>query len=211
MRVVTAATLALLPALSGCNIAHYASHNLINDPILESHRIKLRHRLRADARDAWKQECQSTPGADFSAAYRDGFLDGFVDNLDNGGPPQPPVAPPTRYRRKVDDFTPAGQQAERDYLAGFQRGAEVAFHSGCRQALLVEMALPGPKPESPLSITCIPAGASQPGADTPSPAPAPADPPATPADPPPGPRVTPPPAVRPPFKTRPASPTGPRP
>ena len=172
--------LGLLIPGPGCNIAYYSARNIVNEPAQQLSELRLRHRFREMGRAAWDEECRNAPSQPYSDASRDGFIDGYADHLDNGGPPQPPAAPPPRYRRHPSDFTPAGMEAERDYLAGFYRGAVAAAASGCRQALVVQIALPETQAEVPLSITCVPAAvAPKPmGPPMPIPMPPPGSPPA---------------------------------
>lgn len=143
--------------LSGCNIASYAVHNLVNEPAQQINRVKLHQRMNAEARAAWKAECARRPAGTYSGAYADGYIDGYTDHLDNGGTPAQPVAPPPRYRRHANDFTAAGQAAQKDYLVGFQHGAETAAAGGNRENIVVAINLPPPPPERPLNINCVPA------------------------------------------------------
>ncbi len=141
---------------SGCNIFSLSTHNLANEPARWLTEFKVRQRMDAAAREAWKDECAGNPPGTYSGAYADGFIQGYADYLDNGGTPAAPAVPPPNYRRHADDFTPAGQAAQKDYLAGFQRGAEAAAATGCRPNFVIPVILPAPKPEQPLNITCLP-------------------------------------------------------
>ncbi len=140
-----------LASLCGCNLFQTAAHNLVNEPIQYIDEKKLSHRLRGEARAVWAEESQKCPGTTYTIDYVDGFLDGYVDHLDNGGPPQPPAVPPLRYRRSRF-LTPEGHALIRDYLTGFKHGAEVAANSGHREFLTVPVVLPVPMPEQPLQI-----------------------------------------------------------
>ncbi len=161
MRRVVILGLAITPLLSGCNIAYYSAHNLVNEPLQAIKQHKLHHRMRAEAHATWQAECARTPGA-FSRAYADGFVDGYADHLNNGGTPAPPSVPPPHYRRHASDFTPTGQAAQRDYMAGFKHGAEAACAAGSRQDVVVPIRMPSPLPEPPLNIICIPASPESP-------------------------------------------------
>lgn len=143
------------PVLSGCNIVYYAGRNIVNEPAQTANQFKLRQRMRAEAREAWEAECARNPGA--SAAFGDGFVDGYADYLNNGGTPAPPAAPPARYRRHANDFTEAGLVSQRDYMNGFFEGAKAACVAGSRAAVVVHVLLPEPQPEPTLNITCVPA------------------------------------------------------
>ncbi|MDY3551870.1 hypothetical protein R5W24_000950 [Gemmata sp. JC717] len=161
-RVVVALCVCTPALTSGCNIAAYATHNLMNEQSQTLTKIKLRQRMNAAARAAWQEERVRHPPGTYSGAYADGFIDGYTDHLDNGGTPAPPGTLPPNYRRHADDFTPAGQAAQRDYMVGFQHGAEAAAATGCRQNFVVPVVLPVPKPEQPLNIICVPAPANPP-------------------------------------------------
>ena len=115
----------------------------------------MRHQLRAEATDALDRTCRRD-GRAVSAAYADGFADGYVDQADNGGPPLPPAVPPPRYRRDAGDQTPAGQAAAREYLAGFRGGAELAVARNRRQGLLVPVAIPPTPPEPAVQVVWQP-------------------------------------------------------
>lgn len=169
-----------LAPLAGCNLAYYAGHNLVNEPIQRYDQHKLDARLRAEGEAAWREVCLAYPGRSFTAEFADGFVEGYVDYLDSGGTPQPPAVPPLRYRRS-QYLTPQGHARALDYLTGFKYGGEVACATGRRQYLTVPVVLTEPRPEQPLNITRIPpppdagpetAPAPTPAAPLPTPRPA---------------------------------------
>ena len=147
------------PAVAGCNIVKLACHNIVNEPLVAHTERAIERDTRRDAKAAWQEVRAQFPRRMFTADFRDGFVDGYVDHLDNGSTPMPPVAAPPRYRGHANDFTASGQSAAADYLRGFVHGAEAAAASQKRNAVLVPMALADPRPEQPLNITCIPAPA----------------------------------------------------
>jgi hypothetical protein len=141
-----------LAPLTGCNIAYYASHNLVNEPASRWDEHKLDKRLNAEARAAWREVCRQYPARTFTPEFADGFQEGYADLLDNGGIPRPPVVPPPRYRR-ARYLTPEGNARARDYLIGFKYGADVASATGRREFLTVH--LPAP-PDTSLELPSVP-------------------------------------------------------
>jgi hypothetical protein len=126
----------------GCSFVHMIKLNIIHEPLLcidEKIIIERHERL---ARLAWEEMVRQY-GCQFSADYRDGFLDGFVDYLTYGGCPQMtgetplvPAVPPPKYRR-AKAMSPAGLQAAEEWFMGFRHGSNTAMASGLRQLALV--------------------------------------------------------------------------
>jgi hypothetical protein len=83
----------------------------------------------------------------YSAEFRDGFFDGYVESLDRGAPAPRPALPPMRYARDGKHRTPEGQRLARDYFLGFQYGAEAAAGKESRPGVTV-----APDPAGPLSM-----------------------------------------------------------
>ena len=143
---------ALLPFSTGCNLAFYAGHNLVNEPVTRLDEHKLSGRLRGESRAVWRGVCQQFPARSFTPEFADGFTDGYADHLENGGVPAPPAVPPLRYRR-ADYLTPTGHALIRDYMVGYQYGAEVAVSVGSRQFLTVPVGVPEQHAEVPVNVT----------------------------------------------------------
>lgn len=170
MRWTAVVGLGLLAALTGCNLVHYAGHNLVREPIDRTNEHKLSHRLRKDAQVAWEEVCRQYPARTLSRAFADGFQEGYADHLDNGGPPLPPAVPPPRYRSHPNSFTPEGHAAARDYLLGFQYGAEIASLSGRRDCLTVPVLLANEAPsEAALPVVKFPSPPEIPASPLPLP------------------------------------------
>jgi hypothetical protein len=95
---------------------------------------------RRHADEAWAQICGASH-RQFSHAYHDGFVEGFIDYVEAGGTGEPPYLPPFRYRltkyRSAD-----GLAVIEDWYAGFRHGAAMARESGLRELNYVP--LPGP-------------------------------------------------------------------
>ena len=142
---------AVLPLGAGCNLAYYAGHNLVNEPVTRADEHRLSGRLRAEGRVAWRSVRAEHPARNFTPEFADGFADGYADQLESGGPAAPPAVPPLRYRR-ADYLTAQGQTLIRDYMLGAQYGAEVAAMSGRRQSLTVPVLLSTPVPDAPLQV-----------------------------------------------------------
>lgn len=137
-------TLMLLAPLlgGGCTLYSAALHNLHNEPSLYHNQIKLRHNLKSQAKETWKDYAAAHPGECFSKFFEDGFEDGFADYLDNGGSGEPPAMPPLRYRQRNKFLTPAGFSALEDYFSGFRLGARIAMDSGLRDTLVAPILVP---------------------------------------------------------------------
>lgn len=164
-----------LAPLTGCNLAYYAGHNLTNESISRVDEQRLAHRLRAEAKAAWWEVCRQHSGRTLSSEFAEGFVEGYADYLEHGGTPRPPAVPPPRFRRS-GYLSPEGHVLVKDYLAGFQYGAEVACATGRRQFLTVPVLVSEDKPEQPLSITKIPAPPETPSELMPPPLPIPTAP-----------------------------------
>ena len=138
----------LLPLLAtGCNIAHEAIRNLHHEPRLLWTQWVITHRLQHQARQAW--EGIQEEFSDCAPEFREGFLDGYVDYLDRGGPAHLPAMPPSKYTRHPRYFTPEGHARLQQYFLGFQLGQQQAITSGQRRYLTVPVLLPSPPAEPP--------------------------------------------------------------
>src|SRR5437762_11841757 len=103
------------PALAGCNIAHFTAHNLVNEPKVVCTQAVIEIELRKEAREAWREVRGDYPRCAFTAEFRDGFLDGYVDYLDRGGNGSLPAVPPVKYTRHPRYFTEDGQCRVKEY------------------------------------------------------------------------------------------------
>lgn len=152
---------ALWPAAAGgCNIAHNAARNIINEPHVVWTQHAIKHDLKMRAKAAWETARFECPEHADSAAFRDGFVDGYVDYLDRGGNGSIPAVPPAKYTRHKDYYTENGQCLVKEYFLGFKTGQEVAIATGQRQVLTVPVLLPL-EPTGPPAFTLAPAGAEQ--------------------------------------------------
>jgi hypothetical protein len=154
---------ALWPAAAGCNIAHNAARNIINEPHVVWTQHAIKHDLKKAAKAAWEASRFECPEHADSAAFRDGFIDGYVDYLDRGGNGSMPAVPPAKYTRHKDYFTENGQCLVKEYFLGFKLGRDVAIATGQRQVLTVPVLLPL-EPSGPPAFTVSPAGAEPPPA-----------------------------------------------
>lgn len=180
-RVVWAGWLA--PALGGCHTPGAPGvPELPSGALVEHTQAAIEHRIRTDAREAWKAVRADYPRRCFTAEFHDGFLDGYTDHLDRGGDGTPPPTPPLRYTRHARYFTPEGHVLLKDYFLGFKYGADVAAATGQRQFLTVPVLVPdgGPAPVPvPEVVTPLPAApaAPTPPSDRTAPVPLPLPPP----------------------------------
>lgn len=122
--------------LVGCTMTETAKRNLQNEPQLVLGDMYLQHKLKSLAKDALDECTRRYPRKTASPDFREGFIDGFVDYLDNGGPGVLPAVPPWKYR-KTKFLTLEGQTRIQLYFQGFQYGQDVAIASGQRAFLIV--------------------------------------------------------------------------
>lgn len=162
---------ALAPAVMGCNIYYNAARNLLNEPHVVGSQVAITHELRKAAKTTWSQVREQYPRRAFTAEFRDGFLDGYVDYLDQGGNGSTTAVPPPKYTRQKKYYTEEGQCLMKHYLLGFQYGQEVAIATGRRPLLTVPVLLPE-TPKGPPAFNIQPHGSSAPPTMTP-----PAEPP----------------------------------
>jgi hypothetical protein len=146
---------ALWPAAAGCNIAHNAARNIINEPHVVWTQHAIKRDLRKEARAVWETSRFECPEHAESEAFRDGFIDGYVDYLDRGGNATLPATPPAKYTRHKDYFTENGQCLVKEYFLGFKMGQETAIATGKRQLLTVPILLPQ-EPTGPPAFTLSP-------------------------------------------------------
>jgi hypothetical protein len=143
------------PAFAGCNIAHNAARNIVNEPLVVCTQHSIEHDLRKCARAAWREVRADYPRRAFTEEFRDGFLDGYIDYLDRGGNGSLPAVPPAKYTRHKKYFTENGQCLVKDYFLGFKYGQEIAIATGKRQFLTVPVLLPQ-EPTGPPAFTIEP-------------------------------------------------------
>jgi hypothetical protein len=166
-----------LVPLAGCsNLGQLAVRNLSYETHLYYGDKRVRHDLRADARAALVECGGRHPRKVFTAEFRDGFVDGYSDYLQNGGPAVPPAVPPDRYR-KAEYLSPEGHARVRDYMLGFKYGADVAVATGRRPFFTVPVLVSDAPPPQPPNVVVLPAPPDGLSTDPPAgPKPAPAPP-----------------------------------
>jgi hypothetical protein len=128
---------------AGCSFLYYGAENVVNDPYNAAQECAFRNRMRRFAREAWRDICKAD-GKCYSAAYVEGFEDGFVDFIDADGTGDPPGAAPAHLRRKLL-HSETGQIEIENWFAGFRHGVQVARASGLREKYVMPIPLP-PKP-----------------------------------------------------------------
>jgi hypothetical protein len=138
----------------GCNIAQEAGRTVCHEPQAAWSQWVIRQRLQRQAQQAWRQVRAQYEG--YAPEFREGFIDGYVDYLDRGGPLGPPAVPPARYWRQARYYTAEGHARLQQYFAGFQLGQQEALASGQRQYLTVPVLLPPPAQEPPVFRTASP-------------------------------------------------------
>ena len=135
----------------GCsNLAELALHNLHFETKqdLDSCLEPVRDHLVAKA--AWHDVERANPDQVYSAAYAQGFQDGYRDFIEEGGTGQPPPVPPACYW-DLRYQTPLGHAAVEDWYAGFSHGVAAARASGNRRWVIVPSAPQAPVLGQPVS------------------------------------------------------------
>jgi hypothetical protein len=149
-------------ALTGCRLAHSATHVLVNESVTYFDEKKVTAHLRKDGRKLLREWCGHHHKA-VSEDFEDGFEDGYADYLEHGGVATPPAVPPLKYRRS-HFLNPDGHARVRDYFAGFQAGVDMAAASGRREYLTVPVLIPDPPPDQPVNVRQTPAEQCRPPA-----------------------------------------------
>ena len=145
----------LWPAAAGCNIAHNAARNIVNEPHVVWTQHAIKHELRSSAQAAFELARGECPEHADSAEFRDGFIDGYIDYLDRGGNGSLPAVPPAKYTRHKWYYTEEGQCRLKEYFLGFKLGLDTAIASGRRQELTVPVLLPQ-EPPVPTPFNVVP-------------------------------------------------------
>jgi len=166
--------LLLLPLAVGCNVMHEAIRNLHHEPQLLWTQWVITQRVQQQAREAWERVKKEYP--ECAPEFREGFLDGYVDYLDRGGPAHLPATPPSKYTRHPRYFTPQGHARLQQYFLGFQLGQQQAIASDQRRYLTVPVLLSSPPPEPPPFQLAHPSPPSTPGPPASQPSPPPPEP-----------------------------------
>jgi hypothetical protein len=125
-------TLALCTLTTGCQLASNAIHNVCYETRLNTAEVQERCDYEKLAKASWETVRTTEACAEWSKDHEDGFIDGFVDYLQFGGPGQPPYVPPKRYWGPKY-HTPDGYLAIEEWFAGFRHGVTAAEQSGYRQ------------------------------------------------------------------------------
>ncbi|CAN5532828.1 hypothetical protein BH11PLA2_BH11PLA2_39300 [soil metagenome] len=152
---VFACLLGVLPFCGGCILSKQIAHDTKFELEMYHSVEHRRHHLHHEARDVLKEVCNRHPHKVFSGDFRHGFVDGYFDFMEYGGPVRPPAMPPAKYRT-AKYLTPEGQCQIRDYNLGFLYGAQCAESTGRRQYFTVPVLVTPTTPPPQLNITTLP-------------------------------------------------------
>ena len=144
-------TLALCTLTPGCQLASNAIHNVCYETRLNTAEVQERCDYEKLAKASWETVKSTEPCAEWSKDHEDGFIDGFVDYLQFGGPGQPPYVPPKRYWGP-NYHTPEGYRAIEEWFAGFRHGVTAAEQSGYRRWSKVPSAHATESPPLPAAV-----------------------------------------------------------
>lgn len=167
MRVPVALAILGIGLLSaGCSVVEQGTRVLVAHVTQTVDEFAERQRNGKWAEAAWQDTRTAAwaEGRDYSDEYGRGFREGFAEFLYAGGSGEPPVLPPSRYRRLCYQ-TPAGFRAIEDWFAGYRHGAAVARDGGFRQWVTGPSALlsggppllppPAPPPQEEIPVPRI--------------------------------------------------------
>jgi len=148
MRGLIYTATAMLPLLTGCNLAKLTAYNIVNEPIVAFDEEHVNHKAVKLAKEAWLEHLTSIPENCPPEAYEFGFMHGYIDYLLKGGNCSPPALPPASLRRKRH-MDPEGHLDIRAYYTGFYYGAHMARSSGLRALFIIPVSAPLPREDSP--------------------------------------------------------------
>lgn len=139
--------LAGVALLGGCTLVSRAVYNVEYSQQVRADLDELHEEHRRLAGEAWLEYWAGCGRDVTEPGLADGFIDGFADYLDRGGPAGPPAVPPNEYRFG-DAHSPAGRAAAARYAEGFAAGARAARDSGLRVNSIVPVFLPVAAPDT---------------------------------------------------------------
>lgn len=139
--ILSAVSLCCLGCSPGREVWNWSMHRVLSYEAKydRSERQITRHEYQL-ARQAWRDHQESHADACHSADFGRGYRDGYAGYLHTGHP-EPPGAPPERYRWFQREGCDGHQTAE-EWFAGYRVGAMEAANSGCRQSLVVPASAP---------------------------------------------------------------------
>lgn len=126
---------------TGCNLVANAHRTMVNEPLLARDEYILRNRFKKLAHESYGEFRHGGNAPPCGACFKEGYIDGFVDQLENGGTTDPPAQPPRHYWT-AGSLTPQGQDRAAMYFDGFRTGAEMALASGMRRSFQARMFVP---------------------------------------------------------------------
>ena len=133
--------LGLIVSGTGCNLVSNTHRTMVNEPLLATDEFILKHRFKKLAHDSFAEFKRGGNAPKCSPCFKEGYIDGFIDQLENGGTTDPPAQPPRHYWT-AGNLTPQGQERASMYFDGFRTGAEMALASGLRRAYQAKMFVP---------------------------------------------------------------------
>lgn len=123
---------------TGCSMYAAIAKNTVEVPTIMTDECMIEQRSKLQACAAWREVVAKSGDEHFSAAYQDGFIEGYSDYLVRGGKGEPPPVPPLRYLL-MHDQNPQGREKQEQWFAGFRHGAALAMRSGLREYITVPL------------------------------------------------------------------------
>lgn len=133
--------LVLIVSATGCNIVSNTHRTIVNEPLLATDEFILKQRFKKLAHESFAEFRRGGDAPKCNSCFKEGYIDGFIDQLENGGTTDPPAQPPRHYWT-AGSLTPQGQNRASRYFDGFKTGAEMALASGLRKAYQAKMFVP---------------------------------------------------------------------
>lgn len=123
---------------TGCSMYAAIAKNSVEVPTIVTDECLIEQRSKVQACAAWREVVAKSGDEHFSAAYQDGFTEGYADYLIHGGKGEPPPVPPYRYLL-IHDQNPQGREKQEQWFAGWRHGAALAIRSGQREYITVPL------------------------------------------------------------------------
>lgn len=144
-------------ATGGWDLYRNSIRNLGEEPGRVVDWVAITNIIQSKTDAAWRAVAKAHADHPYSTDYECGYKAGYRDYLEAGGNGQPPAVPPPRYRTS-GYRNPEGQEAIKDWYAGFAHGARDAMASGLRHSFLVPLASHPPLTGSTTTPELVPPG-----------------------------------------------------
>lgn len=139
LRIPLSIALTTSTLMTGCSLVSETRKNLAHEAHMSKDDYFVRKQHLQLAEDSLRESNRG--GYALSEDFHCGYLDGFVDYLDNGGNGEPSLTPPKGYRVETY-YTAEVQKALENYYAGFRAGTRAAQASNVRSLRVLPLGGP---------------------------------------------------------------------